>query len=137
MIPLRIIDAQVTTYFDLKPDEMFTSTRKRHIVEARHIFYYFARKYNNAMSLSHVGKYKLKRDHATVINGYKQVQNFIETDANFKKDIEKLTIILNDFVEDEYSLSKIKENIIDRLYKCRNVYEIKDSVPEFILQING
>ncbi|PIE99213.1 MAG: chromosomal replication initiation protein DnaA, partial [Polaribacter sp.] len=65
-------------------------TRKRHIVQARQIAMYFAKKLTKT-SLASIGNQIGQRDHATVLHACKTVDNLSETDKQFKKFIEDLS----------------------------------------------
>ena len=68
-----------------------SKTRKRHIVQARQLAMFFAKKYTKA-SLASIGSQIGKRDHATVLHACKTVNNLIDTDKQFRafvNDIEK------------------------------------------------
>jgi chromosomal replication initiator protein len=66
-----------------------SKTRKRHIVQARQIAMYFAKKMTKA-SLASIGKQIGDRDHATVLHACKTVNNLTSTDKQFKKFVEDL-----------------------------------------------
>ena len=68
-----------------------SKTRKRHIVQARQLAMFFAKKFTKA-SLASIGSQIGKRDHATVLHACKTVNNLADTDKRFKgyiSDIEK------------------------------------------------
>ena len=64
--------------------------RKRHIVQARQLAMYFAKRMTKA-SLASIGSQIGKRDHATVLHACKTVDNLTETDKQFKKYVEDIT----------------------------------------------
>ena len=66
-----------------------SKTRKRHIVQARQLAMFFAKKFTKA-SLASIGSQIGKRDHATVLHACKTVDNLAETDKQFRKYIEDL-----------------------------------------------
>ena len=81
----------VCDYFKISPEQMALNTRKRHVVQARQIAMYLAKKYSNA-SLASIGQQCGKKDHATVHHACKTIANQLETDKQFKvmfADIEK------------------------------------------------
>ena len=67
-----------------------SKTRKRHIVQARQLAMYFAKRYTKA-SLASIGSQIGKRDHATVLHACRTVENLADTDKQFKKYIEDLS----------------------------------------------
>lgn len=80
----------VSDYFDMDIDTLQSKTRKRHIVQARQIAMYFAKKMTKS-SLASIGKQIGSRDHATVLHACKTVDNLQSTDKEFKKYVEDLT----------------------------------------------
>ena len=94
-ISIDQIQKVVSDYFQMDVNTLQSKTRKRHIVQARQIAMYFAKKYTKA-SLASIGSQIGRRDHATVLHACKTVNNLADTDKRFKGyilDIEKkLTI---------------------------------------------
>ena len=79
----------VCDFFFVNPDELFTVTRKREIVEARYFVWYFLKRDYPNLSLPFLGKI-YNRDHATVINGIKRIREWCETDKFFKSKVEEI-----------------------------------------------
>lgn len=67
---------------------MLAKTRKREVVQARHISMFLIKKYTK-QSLSAIGQI-FERDHATVIHAIKTVDNLCETDQSFKQTLEDI-----------------------------------------------
>lgn len=88
-ISIDFIQETVSDYFDLDVATLKSKTRKRHIVQARQISMYFAKKFTKA-SLASIGSHTGKRDHSTVIHACKTVDNLSSTDAEFKKYVDEL-----------------------------------------------
>lgn len=84
------IQKVVSNYFDLDVATLQSKTRKRHIVQARQLAMYFAKRMTKA-SLASIGSQIGKRDHATVLHACKTVDNLTETDKQFRKYVEDLT----------------------------------------------
>ncbi len=84
------IQKVVSSYFDLDVATLQSKTRKRHIVQARQLAMYFAKRMTKA-SLASIGSQIGKRDHATVLHACKTVDNLTETDKQFRKYVEDLT----------------------------------------------
>ncbi|MDO5608628.1 MAG: chromosomal replication initiator protein DnaA [Capnocytophaga sp.] len=84
----------IADYFQLGVEELQSKTRKRHIVQARQLAMFFAKKYTQA-SLASIGSQIGKRDHATVLHACKTVENLNETDKMFQKYVTELTMKLN------------------------------------------
>ena len=70
-------------------DILQSKTRKRHIVQARQLAMFFAKKYTKA-SLANIGSQIGDRDHATVLHACKTVDNLVATDKQFKKYVEDI-----------------------------------------------
>ncbi len=84
------IQKVVSSYFDLDVATLQSKTRKRHIVQARQLAMFFAKRMTKA-SLASIGSQIGKRDHATVLHACKTVDNLSETDKQFRKYVEDLT----------------------------------------------
>jgi chromosomal replication initiator protein len=65
-------------------ETLCSKTRKRHIVQARQLAMFFAKKYTKS-SLASIGSQIGDRDHATVLHACKTIDNLLETDKQFKK----------------------------------------------------
>lgn len=83
------IQKVVSEYFHMDIETLQSKTRKRHIVQARQIAMYFAKKMTKT-SLASIGKQIGSRDHATVLHACKTVNNLKTTDKEFRKYIEEL-----------------------------------------------
>jgi len=89
-VSIDYIQKVVSDYFEMDVATLQSKTRKRHIVQARQLAMFFAKKYTKA-SLASIGSQIGKRDHATVLHACKTVDNLAETDKQFRKYIEDLT----------------------------------------------
>ncbi|WP_431472090.1 chromosomal replication initiator protein DnaA [Nonlabens sp. SCSIO 43208] len=83
------IQKVVSDYFQMDIDTLQSKTRKRHIVQARQLAMYFAKKMTKA-SLASIGSQIGKRDHATVLHACKTVENLASTDKQFNKYVQDL-----------------------------------------------
>ncbi len=84
------IQKVVSSYFDIDVETLQSKTRKRHIVQARQLAMFFAKRMTKA-SLASIGAQIGKRDHATVLHACKTVDNLTETDKQFRKYVDDLT----------------------------------------------
>lgn len=82
-ISIDYIQKIVSDYFKLDVDTLCSKSRKRHIVQARQLAMFFAKKYTKS-SLANIGSQIGDRDHATVLHACKTVDNLLETDKEFK-----------------------------------------------------
>ena len=89
-VSIDYIQKVVSDYFQMDIGTLQSKTRKRHIVQARHLAMFFAKKFTKA-SLASIGSQIGKRDHATVLHACKTVDNLSTTDKQFRKYVEDLT----------------------------------------------
>ena len=88
-VSIDYIQKVVSDYFEMDVATLQSKTRKRHIVQARQLAMFFAKKFTKA-SLASIGSQIGKRDHATVLHACKTVDNLAETDKQFRKYIDYL-----------------------------------------------
>ncbi len=88
-ISIDYIQKVVSDYFSMDVGTLQSKTRKRHIVQARQLAMFFAKKFTKA-SLASIGSQIGQRDHATVLHACKTVDNLAHTDKQFKKYVEDL-----------------------------------------------
>ena len=89
-VSIDYIQKVVSDYFQMDVETLQSKTRRRHIVQARQLAMYFAKKYTKA-SLASIGNQIGKRDHATVLHACKTVDNLSFTDKQFRKYVEDLS----------------------------------------------
>ncbi|WP_420573098.1 chromosomal replication initiator protein DnaA [Kordia sp.] len=89
-VSIDYIQKVVSDYFQMDVTTLQSKTRKRHIVQARQLAMFFAKKFTKA-SLASIGSQIGKRDHATVLHACKTVDNLSSTDKQFRKYVEDLT----------------------------------------------
>ncbi|GLB51195.1 chromosomal replication initiator protein DnaA [Neptunitalea chrysea] len=89
-VSIDYIQKIVSDYFQMDVSTLQSKTRKRHIVQARQLAMFFAKKYTKA-SLASIGSQIGKRDHATVLHACKTVDNLAETDKQFRKYIDDIS----------------------------------------------
>ena len=88
-VSIDYIQKIVSEYFQLDVETLQSKTRKRHIVQARQLAMFFAKKFTKA-SLASIGSQIGKRDHATVLHACKTVDNLASTDKQFNKFVEDI-----------------------------------------------
>ena len=88
-VSIDYIQKVVSDYFQMDVETLQSKTRKRHIVQARQIAMFFAKKLTKA-SLASIGSQIGQRDHATVLHACKTVDNLSSTDRQFRKYVEDL-----------------------------------------------
>ena len=89
-VSIDYIQKIVSDYFQMDVDTLQSKTRKRHIVQARQLAMFFAKKLTKA-SLASIGSQIGKRDHANVLHACKTVDNLSSTDKQFRKYVEDIT----------------------------------------------
>ena len=88
-VSIDYIQKIVSDYFQMDVETLQSKTRKRHIVQARQLAMFFAKKFTKA-SLASIGSQIGQRDHATVLHACKTVNNLAATDKQFNKFVEDL-----------------------------------------------
>ncbi|BCY27133.1 chromosomal replication initiator protein DnaA [Flavobacterium okayamense] len=88
-ISVDYIQKVVSDYFQLDIETLQSKTRKRHVVQARQLAMFFAKKFTKN-SLANIGSQIGDRDHATVLHACKTVDNLVSTDKQFRKFVEDL-----------------------------------------------
>lgn len=92
-INFEIIAREVSSFYGIEPDMIFTKSRKREISDARQMVMYMAKKHTD-MQLTAIGR-KLGRSHATVIYAVNSIEERIGIDRNLRSDIERIELSLN------------------------------------------
>ncbi len=92
-ITVDFILEKVCEYFNVKPEDVFTSSRKQSVVQVRQISMYFAQKLTG-LSSARIGALIGKRNHATVLYSCNQVQDSIHVDKSFKSKMDEIEAIL-------------------------------------------
>jgi len=87
----------VADYFDLEKYELFYKSRKKRFVYPRQIFFYFTRRYTD-LKFREISEYSYGIHYTTIIKNIKKVENFIETEKEYRKIIEEL----NDKIKAEF-----------------------------------
>ncbi len=79
----------VCHHFGLDPEQLNSQKRTRDIALARQVAMYLSKKYTK-MSLSAIGSVIGKKNHATVLHACKTIENLMETDREFRQQMEEL-----------------------------------------------
>jgi chromosomal replication initiator protein len=88
-ITIDYIQKIICDYFDMPVDALQSKTRKREIVQARQIAMFFSKTLTKS-SLASIGAQIGRKDHATVLHACKTVNNLIDTDKQFRHDVEEI-----------------------------------------------
>jgi len=79
----------VATHYGVRVPDLKAPTRTKPIVTARQMAMYLAKKVLDK-SLMDIGRSFGDRDHTTVINAIRRIENQLEKDADLKKDLDEL-----------------------------------------------
>lgn len=92
-VTVDMILDKVCEYFNVKQEDIFTSSRKQNIVQVRQIAMYLAQKYTK-LSSARIGTLIGKRNHATVLHSCKMVEDRIHVDKTFKGKVDEIEQLL-------------------------------------------
>ncbi len=92
-ITLEEIQKLVANYFQIRPSDLRSASRKRAIVRPRQIAMALAREYTD-LSLPDIGQSFGGRDHTTVINAVRRIQELRGSDHNLEQQYKSLASIL-------------------------------------------
>lgn len=87
-INFEIIANEVSAFYGIEPDALFTKSRKREISDARQMVMYLAKKHTD-MPLTVIGR-RLGRSHSTVIYAVNTLEERVEFDKNLKEEIKQI-----------------------------------------------
>ncbi len=88
-VSIDYIQKVVCNYFDIGVELIQSKTRKREIVQARQVAMYFSKNLTKS-SLATIGSQIGGKDHATVLHACKTVNNLMDTDRQFRIQIEDI-----------------------------------------------
>ena len=104
----NIIDI-VFNYLNIEKEHNFKS-RKRELVEARQISWYFMKKYTNR-TLSKIGD-AFEKDHSLVLHGMRNINNRYDTERRLRETMNKIEALI---IEDKEALKAV--NLYKSIYK--------------------
>lgn len=84
-INFEMIAEQVSSYYNIAPDELFTRSRKREINDARQMVMYMTKKHTS-LALTAIGT-RLNRSHATVLHAVNAIANRLAIEAQLRTDL--------------------------------------------------
>ncbi len=83
----------VCTVFDITQEELMTKSKRRDIVDARHLLYYLS--FHRPMQIRYIqeymGKYGYKVGHSTIIHGIDSVSDKVEVDTDYQNIVKNLS----------------------------------------------
>ena len=89
-LTIKKIKTIVADYYNVPIKLLVSTSRVKNITTARHITMYLIKKLLNE-SYTKIGNEFGGKDHTTVINAYKKIKSNVETNIDFKNNIEKLS----------------------------------------------
>jgi chromosomal replication initiator protein len=95
LLKMENIFNAVSSVTGTKKSEIVSSSRKKECVRARQMTYYFIKKRITHLSLKSIGRIIGGRDHTSVMNGIEKCKDFIETELEYKAQIEQIQQILD------------------------------------------
>ena len=91
-VNFEMIAEQVSEFYNIQPDALFTKSRKRDISDARQLVMYMTKKLTN-LSVNAIGS-RLSRTHATVLHAVSAIENRLATEAKLRADISSIEAAL-------------------------------------------
>ena len=86
---------KVADLYSVSEDELFSKSKKRAIVDARHLLYYLCK--NRPMKLKYIQDYMGNNGynvgHSSIIHGIEQVTMKIEEDSDYQKVIDSINVL--------------------------------------------
>lgn len=89
-ISIDEIQKQVAGHYNIKVSDMHSARRSRVVARPRQVAMYLSKKFT-AKSLPEIGRKFGGKDHTTVMHAVKRVEELMGSDAEFAKDLELLT----------------------------------------------
>ena len=87
---ITIILNAVAENYGVKPEQIMGLSRKAPLPDARHVYFYVAKKVaNSSLSLTLLAQH-INRDHCTGIHAIKKISGFIETDKVLARRVEDI-----------------------------------------------
>ena len=87
-VNFEMIAEEVSNYYGIDPEDIYTKSRKREISDARQMVMYLAKKHAK-MPLAAIGT-KLARTHATVLYACKNIEDRLPHEKQLKDDVTKI-----------------------------------------------
>jgi chromosomal replication initiator protein len=92
-VSLDKIQSVVSNYFKIDIKDIQSKSRKKEIVEARHVAMHLSKKYTDS-SYAFIGNMIGKRDHASVLHADKTVRDRLDIDKTFRITMSKIESLL-------------------------------------------
>lgn len=87
-VNFEMIAEQVSSYYNIPADDLFTRSRKREINDARQVVMYMTKKHTS-LPLTAIGS-RLSRSHATVLHAVNNIENRLATEPQLRNDLAEI-----------------------------------------------
>lgn len=87
-VNFEMIADQVSAFYNISVDELFTRSRKREINDARQMVMYMTKKHTT-LPLTAIGA-RLSRSHATVLHAVNNIENRLATEAKLRTELSEI-----------------------------------------------
>ncbi len=87
-VNFEMIAEQVSSYYHIPADELFTRSRKREINDARQVVMYMTKRHTS-LPLTAIGS-RLSRSHATVLHAVNNIENRLATEPQLRNDLAEI-----------------------------------------------
>jgi hypothetical protein len=144
-ITLREIERIVCDGENISARSLHDDSQKGEFVFARQIIWYIAH-FKTNLTGARLGSYFNGRDHATVLHGVKQIQNYIDTNTAIRKKVEDYILQVETFIEVPGKINSIKilvsrldedlNGLLDRFEEIRNEINDVKEIMENLVTIN-
>ncbi len=99
----EIIIREVSEYYEMEVEELFSKTRKRHICESRQICQFLLKEHTK-LSLGKIGEKTGGKDHATVLHSHKLISLFMKSDKRIEEQVRELIESIEEKFKKRYSI---------------------------------
>lgn len=122
---MRIIAITVSESFNVPIDLIKSKTRKREVVEPRHVMFFFQYLYTKA-SLTGIGSACAGRDHTTVIHAIKTVRDQMIVDVEYAKKLRNINNMLELKISKAYNSGRQSFETV--YHECRTHFKKEAAV---------
>lgn len=88
-LDLQCILNKVAEETNVSISQIAGRAREQHVVEARHIYYFLAKRYTK-QTLKKIGGYINGRDHTSVLHGIKSISNYTQNEPELRMTIARI-----------------------------------------------
>jgi len=97
----KLIINQVADYFNLPPENVICTERKKEYIKAKHIAMYAFRKFTD-LSFRKIGYYFNNKDHATVLHAIRSVNDQAGIYKNYRNELDYIMHIIENRIDIEF-----------------------------------